>query len=161
MSKDFSEMLQFLRTQSVLTIATAEIRGSWSTPLLYVADTVSDKVSLYFLSSANSRHIQSLPSHRHAAASVYSDYNGHWQSIRGVQMEAIITEVDSQEQKRVEALYFNRFPEVETLINAPLSEQERQIGIAFSKSIFYCMSPSFIRFTNNTNQFAGRSEWRL
>jgi uncharacterized protein YhbP (UPF0306 family) len=54
---DFRKLHQFLNAESVLTIATADDCGSWSAPVLYVADTFvtgadvkAVKVSLYFLS---------------------------------------------------------------------------------------------------------------
>ena len=47
------------------------------------------------------------------------------------------------------------------LIDSPATEQERLIGSAFAKSNFYKVSPSFVRFTNNGDNFAGRTEWQL
>ena len=96
-----------------------------------------------------------------AAVSIYSDYDGDWQSICGLQIHATISLVESAQTSVVEALYFNRFPEVKKLIDNPASEQEKRIGAAFSKSKFYSVSPSFIRFTNNGDSFAGRTEWHL
>lgn len=157
--KDFTKLHQFLNAESVLTIATSDACGPWSAPVLYVADTSEQPFALYFLSSANSRHIKSIPANGSAAVSIYSDYTGDWQSICGAQIHCTISKVDDKD--RVADLYFARFPEVLGLIDKPASDQERLIGSAFAKSNFYRVSPSFIRFTNNGDSFAGRTEWQL
>lgn len=156
---DFSKLHQFLSTESVLTIATSDACGLWSAPVLYVADTTEDPFALYFLSSANSRHINSIPANGSGAVSIYSDYSGDWQSICGAQIHGTISKVDDKD--RVAEMYFARFPEVRSLIDSPKTEQERLIGSAFAKSNFYRVTPSFIRFTNNGDSFAGRTEWQL
>jgi uncharacterized protein YhbP (UPF0306 family) len=160
-SSFFSKLEGFINSESVLTVATADACGAWSAPVLYVADTSIEPFVLYFLSSENSRHIKSLPVGGGAAVSIYSDYDGDWQSICGLQIHATISLVESAQTSIVEALYFNRFPEVKKLIDNPVSEQEKRIGAAFAKSKFYSVSPSFIRFTNNGDSFAGRTEWHL
>lgn len=163
---DFRKLHQFLNAESVLTIATADDCGSWSAPVLYVADTFvtgadvkAVKFSLYFLSSPNSRHIKSLPDNGSAAVSIYSDYNGDWRSICGAQIQSTITQVEDKE--RVAELYFARFPEIRALIDGPANDQERLIGAAFGRSNFYAVTPSFVRFTNNGDSFAGRTQWQL
>ena len=96
----------------MLTIASADACGPWSAPVLYVADISSDPFALYFLSSANSRHIQSLPVDGAAALSIYADYDGHWQSIRGAQIYGTIAPVDSADAAVIGELYFARFGEI-------------------------------------------------
>ncbi|MGB1244641.1 MAG: portal protein, partial [Porticoccaceae bacterium] len=76
MSKDQTQLKAFLQAESVLTIATGDACGPWSAPVLYVADLGAEPFALYFLSSANSRHIKSLPIDGAAAVSIYSDYDG-------------------------------------------------------------------------------------
>lgn len=96
-----------------------------------------------------------------AAASIYSNYTGQWQSIRGAQIQVSITRVDDAETGPIEALYFSRFPEIKALIDNPQTKQEKLIGAAFEKSFFYRAAPSFIRLTNNADSFAGRTEWQF
>ena len=93
MSKDQTKLKAFLQAESVLTLATGDACGSWSAPVLYVADINAEPFVLYFLSSANSRHIQSLPVDGAGAVSIYSDYDGNWQSIRGAQINGTIEQV--------------------------------------------------------------------
>lgn len=161
MSKDVSKLHGFLNSETVLTIATADACGAWSAPVLYVADTQAEPFELYFLSSSNSRHISGLPLSGSAAVSIYTEYTGAWQSIRGVQIHASITQVAESEKASIAQRYFARFPEVKALIDRPASEQETRIGKAFGKSHFYRVTPSFVRFTNNSDSFAGRTEWQF
>lgn len=161
MSKDFSRLHNFIESESVLTIATADACGSWSAPVLYVADTSAEPFVLYFLSSANSRHVNSLPVDGAAAVSIYSDYDGNWQSICGAQINGTIVQVTEQQRAAVADRYFARFPEIKPLIDNPQTKQEELIGAAFGRSKFFRVTPSFIRFTNNGDSFAGRTEWQL
>lgn len=121
MSKDVSKLHGFLNSETVLTIATADACGAWSAPVLYVADTQAEPFELYFLSSSNSRHISGLPLSGSAAVSIYTEYTGAWQSIRGVQIHASITQVAESEKASIAQRYFERFPEVKALIDRPAS----------------------------------------
>jgi len=161
MSKDQTQLKAFLQAESVLTIATGDACGSWSAPVLFVADINAEPFVLYFLSSANSRHIKSLPVDGAAAVSIYSDYDGHWQSIRGAQIHGTIKQVAEESRAAIATAYFARFPEIQGLIDSPQTKQEELIGAAFGRSHFYCDTPSFVRFTNNGDSFAGRTEWQL
>jgi uncharacterized protein YhbP (UPF0306 family) len=67
--------------------------------------------------------------------------------------------VEEHSNELIKTLYFDRFPEVEHLIDQPKTNQEKLIGAAFDKSYFYQVVPSFVRFTNNADAFAGRTEW--
>ncbi|MDC0640836.1 pyridoxamine 5'-phosphate oxidase family protein [Porticoccaceae bacterium] len=161
MSKDQTQLKAFLQAESVFTIATGDACGSWSAPVLFVADISAEPFVLYFLSSANSRHIKSLPVDGAAAVSIYSDYDGNWQSIRGAQIHGTIEQVADVERAAIAGSYFARFPEIQGLIDSPQTKQEELIGAAFGRSHFYCVTPSFVRFTNNGDSFAGRTEWQL
>jgi hypothetical protein len=161
MSKEIKKLHQFLHQESVLTLSTHDAEGDWSAPVLYVAETTQAQISLYFLSSANSRHITALTEGDVSAASIYSNYTGQWQSIRGAQIQVSIAQVDNAEAGPIETLYFSRFPEIKALIDNPQTKQERLIGAAFAKSFFYRAAPSFIRLTNNADSFAGRTEWQF
>jgi uncharacterized protein YhbP (UPF0306 family) len=161
MSKDQTQLKAFLQAESVLTIATGDACGPWSAPVLYVADLDAEPFALYFLSSANSRHIKSLPIDGAAAVSIYSDYDGNWQSICGAQIHGTIAQVAEEERAAIAEAYFARYPEIAGLIDSPQTEQEKLIGAAFGRSHFYRVTPALVRFTNNGDSFAGRTEWQL
>lgn len=158
MSSDFP-FWHLLQTESVLTLATADACGSWSAPVLYAASLIDEKPVLYFLSAHSSRHIKNLPVNGSAAASIYVGYQGDWQAIQGLQMHGAIVEVDRQEQALWESAYFARFPEVAKMIDSPASQKEQKIAKAFEKSGKYRFTPSFIRVTDNSDQFASKNEW--
>ena len=159
MSNQHYPFWDLLKRESVLTLATADACGSWSAPVLYAASLIETQPVLYFLSSANSRHIKNLPLNASAAGSIYASYKGNWQAIQGLQMHGAIVEVDQQEQEFWQASYFARFPEVANMINSPASEKEQKIAKAFEKSGKYRFSPSYIRVTDNSDQFASKNEW--
>lgn len=148
-----------LTGESVLTLATADACGSWSAPVLYAAALLEAQPVLYFLSSGHSRHIKNLPLNGSAAGSIYASYKGNWQAIQGLQMHGAIVEVDQQEQDLWQTTYFARFPEVANMIKAPASETEQKIAQAFEKSGKYKFTPSFLRITDNSDQFAHKYEW--
>jgi len=158
MSADTAALKTFLQRETVLTLSVNDDQGLWTAPVLYVAD---DDLNLYFLSATSTRHIASLPEDGRIAASIYSDYNGSWQSICGVQMQACVKQVDDADRAVAAARYFQRFAEINGLIEKPANEQEQRIGAAFAKSHFYRVTPSFIRFTNNADGFSSRTEWRF
>jgi len=159
MSKPESAFWDILQSQSVLTLAMADSCGSWSAPVLYVAEWLQDRPVLYFLSSPSSRHIKNLPANGAAAASVYANYSGDWQAIRGLQMQGYIDQVRDVDRAHWQSLYFARFPEVAEIINNPQSEQQQKIASAFAKVGYYRFVPSDIRLTDNSQQFASRQQW--
>ena len=70
-------------------------------------------------------------------------------------------QVAEKDRASIAEVYFSRFPEIEALIDNPQTKQEKLIGAAFGRSNFYRVTPSFIRYTNNGDSFAGRTEWQL
>ena len=103
MSADTAALKTFLQRETVLTLSVNDDQGLWTAPVLYVAD---DDLNLYFLSATSTRHIVSLPEDGRIAASIYSDYNGSWQSICGVQMQACVKQVDDADRAVAAARYF-------------------------------------------------------
>ena len=94
----------------MLTLATNDLQGPWSAPVLYVADVSKQPFCLYFLSSANSRHSKALVKSEPIAASIYSDYTGHWQSIKGAQLQVTVSALDDLESAKAEGLILIAFP---------------------------------------------------
>lgn len=161
MSSQLSRLHNFLQSESVLSLATADKDGPWSAPVLYVADLQDDQPILYFLSSVTSRHSKSLADKGLAAGSIYAAYQDDWQLIKGVQMQGLITRLADSERAQFEMLYFSRFPEIRKIIDNPSSEQEIKIAGAFKGSAYYRFSPAYIRTTDNSDSFANRQEWHF
>ena len=159
MSRDDFPCWDILQSESVLTLATADAYGSWSAPVLYATCHNDKKPVLYFLSAHSSRHIKNLPVNGSAAGSIYVSYQGDWQAIKGLQMQGVIAEVDKQSKSRWESIYFKRYSEIATIINNPVSEQQKKIAIAFERSGKFSFTPSLIRLTDNSAEFASRNQW--
>jgi len=160
MSKQIFPFWDLLQSQSVLTIATADASGCWSAPVLYAADLVDERPVLYFLSAPASRHINHSPQSG-VAASIYTSYDGDWQAIKGLQMQGAIAEISKNHRQQFATIYFARFPEIAKIIHSPTSEQQQKIAAAFEKSGYYSFTPTYIRATDNADQFANRREWNL
>lgn len=148
-----------LQQESVLTLAISDACGSWSAPVLYAASLIHTKPVLYFLSAHSSRHIKSLPISGNAAGSIYASYKGDWQTIKGLQMHGAINELAEELEDHWQSVYFSRFPEVATIINNPISDQQKKIASAFERSGKFSFTPSFIRLTDNSGEFANRNQW--
>lgn len=161
MSEISSSARDFLLEQSVLTLSIVDNVSCWAAPVLYAVEFSTGAFSLYFLSSDSSRHIQALAYDDQVAASIYADYQGRWQSICGMQMKGQVSVVETAHQEYGHEAYFSRFPEIKELIDHPTNEQEQRIGAAFAKSHLYRFSPNFVRFINNSDRFAGRTEWQI
>ncbi|MGB1157949.1 MAG: pyridoxamine 5'-phosphate oxidase family protein [Porticoccaceae bacterium] len=160
MTSNTQWLQNFLQAESVLTLATTDVCGPWSAPVLYAADFNNGCPELYFLSSASSRHIRNLNDCTGSSGSVYSNYSGDWKAIKGVQMYGLVSEVVSN-ISQVESVYFKKFPEIAKIINHPASQQDRQIGRAFEKSCYYRFSATYARSTDNSGNFASRQEWEF
>lgn len=148
-----------LQAESVLTLATADACGSWSAPVLYAATLIEERPILYFLSAHSSRHIKNLPINRSAAGSIYAGYQGDWQTIKGVQMHGAISELTEDAIKHWQTVYFARFPEVAEMIDKPVTEQQKKIASAFKRSGKFSFTPSLIKLTDNSAEFADRNQW--
>lgn len=160
MSSDFP-FWHLLETESVLTLATADACGSWSAPVLYATTLIEERPILYFLSAHSSRHIKNLPINGSAAGSIYAGYQGDWQTIKGVQMHGAISELTDDALQHWQTVYFARFPEVAEMINKPVSEQQKKIASAFNRSGKFSFTPSLIRLTDNSAEFADRNQWNF
>ncbi|MGB1328019.1 MAG: hypothetical protein ACPG82_03475 [Porticoccaceae bacterium] len=148
-----------LQAESVLTLATADACGSWSAPVLYAATLIEERPILYFLSAHSSRHIKNLPINRSAAGSIYAGYQSDWQTIKGVQMHGAISELTEDAIQHWQTVYFARFPEVAEMIDKPVTEQQKKIASAFKRSGKFSFTPSLIKLTDNSAEFADRNQW--
>lgn len=158
MSSDFP-FWHLLETESVLTLATADACGSWSAPVLYAATLIEERPILYFLSAHSSRHIKNLPINGSAAGSIYAGYQGDWQTIKGVQMHGAISELTDDALQHWQTVYFACFPEVAEMIDKPVTEQQKKIASAFKRIGKFSFTPSLIRLTDNSAEFADRNQW--
>src|SRR5687767_5110152 len=85
---------KFLASHSTLTLATVDAGGQpMAASLFFVSD---DALSVYWVSSANSRHSRNLALNPRAALTV-ANTTWRWAEIAGVQMEGVVTVVAAGE----------------------------------------------------------------
>ena len=78
-----------------MTLATVGEHGNpYVAPLFFL---LRDDLTLYWLSSADSRHSIHLRARPQAAVAVYASVN-RWEKIRGAQMEGTVSEVSDPQQ---------------------------------------------------------------
>lgn len=139
---------ELLESQSTLTLATVDENGHpIATPLFFFLR--DDDLTLYWLSSADSRHSANLRARRQVAIAVYASVN-RWEKIRGVQMEGTVNEVpDPVLRREILAGYRRRF-RLGMLMSA-----------AISQATLYAFRPNWLRYSDNSRGFGYRDEMQL
>jgi uncharacterized protein YhbP (UPF0306 family) len=151
----FAECLDFMGSQSVMSLATSKDNKPWVSDLLYVID---EDGRLYFLSSPLSRHVENLEMNARVSISIHAPYID-WCSIKGVQCEGEVIELDQVSKEQAEKLYYDRYADIAQLLKNPQTEQEQKISDAYKKTRFYQVKPFFMRLIDNQSGFASRREW--
>jgi len=134
----------FLRQETTLALATVDEQGEpCVTPLFYMVDA---DLTLYWLSSASSRHSLNLARSSSASVAVYR-HAETWRQIRGLQMRGQVSAIAQRERRRA------------------LIEQYRQrfqlgavLRLAISQCTLYAFRPESFRYLDNTKRFGYRLE---
>ncbi len=139
-----SRAAALLDDETTMVLATAGPDGALSaTPLFYIPEGMS----LYWLSSPDSRHSRNLGARAQVAVTVFASVRS-WRDIRGLQMEGEALAVeDSAERERIIAAYRQRFGLGEDL------------GGVISGSTLYVFRPAWVRYIDNTKGFGLKQEW--
>lgn len=103
-----------LALHHVMTLATHGPDGPWGAAVFYARDGDD----LVFLSTPNSRHGQHLALDARCAATIQSEVND-WRSIRGIQLEGHVAELQGDERVRAQQCYGEKFPFVRPASAAP------------------------------------------
>jgi len=136
-------VLQYLHSHRVMTVATSGPAGLWAAAVFYV----SEQFELYFLSSAATRHVQNIEQNPRVAVTIQEDYRD-WQSIQGIQLEgAVQTLLGNQRIGAIER-YTEKFP---FLHQAPASIQQAMQLVDWFKII-----PDRLYFVDNSRGFGHR-----
>jgi uncharacterized protein YhbP (UPF0306 family) len=140
---------ELLESQSTLTLATVDEHGNPDAVSLFFFLRNGSGLTLYWLSSADSRHSLNLRARPRVAVAIYACVN-RWEKIRGAQLEGTATEVsDPLERREIIAGYRRRF-RLGTLLSA-----------AISQSTLYAFRPSWVRYTDNSRGFGYRAEMEM
>ena len=145
------EVLDYLRTHHVMTVATVGAEGPAAAAVFYV----SRGARLYFLSAPGSRHCRNFMADARVALTIHEDYSD-WSAIKGVQIDALARELDGQEKEDAKRLYGEKFPDVlgDRPVFAALAE-------ALRKVCWYEASAQRIRFIDNQRGFGHKEEWTV
>jgi hypothetical protein len=135
---------ELLQSQSTMTLATVDDHGRpCATPLFYL---LREDLSLYWLSSADSRHSANLRNRPQASVAIYAPVD-RWEKIRGVQMEGAVQEItDSDERRRTISAYRRRF------------RLGTVLSVAIANATLYRFQPSWLRYLDNDRGFGYKVE---
>lgn len=145
------EVLDYLRTHHVMTVATFGAEGPAAAAVFYV----NRGACLYFLSAPGSRHCRNFMTDARVALTIHEDYSD-WSAIKGVQIDALVRELDGREKEDAKRLYGEKFPDVfsDRPIQTALAEALRKVR-------WYELAAQRIRFINNQRGFGHKEEWSL
>ncbi len=125
--------------------------GPWAAAVFYAHDATT----LYFLSSARSRHARDLARDARVAVSIQSQ-PADWKDIRGIQLQGQAVQLEGAERLAAMARYGLRFPIVGNLARAPAA-----IVQAFAKVSWYRVDAKYLFFIDNSKGFGHRDRLDL
>jgi hypothetical protein len=147
MSKRDDEVLDYLASHHVMTLATAGPQGPWAAAVFYI----NQGFTLTFLSSPRSRHSSDLAADSRCAAAIHEDYSD-WPDIKGIQLEGQVRMLSGS--KRIEAIarYAEKFPVVRP------DRATALIQAALERVAWYELVPECCFFVDNSQGFGHREE---
>ena len=162
----------YLDRHHVMTLATCGPDGPWAAAVFYV----NAGHTLFFLSSASSRHCRNLAQDPRCAATIQEDYSD-WAKIKGVQLEGLASEIRGDEEVRARQRYGDKFPVVGRLASPrraapsgrlPLGGTTPQaswgpsfpaaIALALAKVRWYRLDAERLYFVDNSQGFGHRDQ---
>jgi uncharacterized protein YhbP (UPF0306 family) len=144
-----TRLQHFLAEHTTLTLATVGEDGQPQAASLFFAEM--DDLSLIFISDKQVRHSQNIARDSRVAATIYAD-GQQWQSIRGLQLEGVCTELSGQAAKTAKAVYLTKYPFISR--NALLTAMLLRVT-------FYKITPTWLRLIDNSQGFGHKEDLRL
>ena len=142
------QVLAYLRQHQVMTLATIGAEGPWAAAVFYV----NEGFTLYFLSSGHTRHSQNIAENSRAAAAIHEDYKD-WPSIRGIQLEGVIRQLQDAKERQARSLYEEKYPFIKNATS--------QIRLGLARVSWYELLPSRLYFIDNSKGLGHRDEISL
>lgn len=131
---------EFLREQSVLTLATADAEGPWAAPVYYVADADG----LVFVSSPRSRHAGAF--FGPVAGAIPGPAVG-WSALRGVQVAGEVVVIDGDARAAAAALCRARYP---------AEADDTALAAVFARAAWYRFCVRRLVWTDNAEGLGAR-----
>jgi uncharacterized protein YhbP (UPF0306 family) len=137
--------LAYLSQHQVMTLATYGAEGPWAAAVFYV----NKEFSFYFLSAGHTRHSQNISENSRVAATIQEDYKD-WPSIKGIQMEGVVNQIQGDERQRAIYLYEEKYPFIKNATS--------QIRLALARVNWYRLLASRLYFIDNSKGLGHRDE---
>lgn len=137
--------LDYLRQHQVMTLATVGVEGPWAAALFYV----NSRFSLYFLSAGHTRHAQNIVGNPQAAATIQEDYKD-WPSIKGIQLEGLVSQLQGRQRQQAQSLYEEKYPFIKNATS--------QIRLGLARVNWYQLLPKNLYFIDNSKGLGHRDE---
>ena len=142
------QVLEYLRQHQVMTLATIGTEGPWAATVFYV----NEDFELYFLSSGHTRHSQNISENSRAAAAIQEDYKD-WPSIKGIQLEGVVSQLQGADRRRARSLYEEKYQFIKNATT--------QIRLGLARANWYQLIPSRLYFIDNSKGLGHRDEISL
>ncbi|CAG4882319.1 conserved protein of unknown function [Georgfuchsia toluolica] len=139
------QLLEYLSTHNVMTLATIGEDGPWASAVFYV----HEGTTLFFLSSPTTRHCRNIQYHPRVAATVQEDYS-QWDMIKGIQIEGVASRLNAEESRRIADIYIRKFTFLKSL-KIPM-----ELGAAMQKVAWYSLTPDFLYWIDNSRGLGNR-----
>jgi len=148
---------ELLTAESTLTLATSGPDGPWAAAVFFASD---EALNLYFVSDPRTRHGRDLAARGCAAAAVHPDC-GHWNDIRGLQLEGSVCVLDGAARETALQCYLAKFPRIRSLYEQPKGDGETLIASRLRQASLFRLAPARIRLIDNGRGFGFKAELQL
>jgi uncharacterized protein len=144
------ELLEYLATHNVMTIASCDGNVPWAAAVFYA----SDSFTLYFLSNPKSRHGTNIAANPRVSAAIHEDYRD-WRAIRGIQLEGRAERLGAiRQQARFWRVYERKFPFVKEFFRPGRTREMLSTKVTGIR--LYRIVPSQIYYIDNSKGFGHR-----
>lgn len=138
--EDNKELLKYLKSQRLMTLATSVNNKSWVCSVYYVIDS---ELNLYFVSPPESKHCQDILKNKAVACAIADSHTPNSAKKVGVQLTGIASQVRGWEKTKVLLkMWHKAAPGAEDVINTANMKNK------VVSSRVYKVRPNLIKFFN-------------
>ena len=153
------DILDYLQTHNVMTIASCDQNVPWAAAVFYA----SDELELYFFSNPKSRHGVNMAANAVVSAAIHEDYQD-WRAIRGIQLEGRAERLRSLKlQARFWEVYLKKFPFVKQFfhVGGQAGGLRDLLQAKVSGIRLYRIVPETVYYIDNSRGFGHRERLEL
>lgn len=147
---------QFCSEVSTLTLATCNDGLPWAATVFFASDK---NFNFYFVSDHRTQHGRDMAANERVAATINPDCD-NWHDVAGLQIRGTVSIVEGVERAKALALYFKKFPQIDSLFQKPEGEHEETIAKRLKAANFYRITPEMVRVIDNAQGFGWRVEFK-